>query len=162
LARFVPGRFLKRAGPTRWATTFSSKVNLHNTINFRALCGANLVTRWSRSRQNRGGRNPRTPPCGRATTALTTPSSLARCRTNVAHTRQSKPDSGLGFQVNVRKTLNAFPFRSTALGRSELVNTTSPEADCPDLRYTSVKFRWGESQTIRHKQRWVGGAAGAS
>jgi len=30
--------------PTRWSTTVSSKVNLYHAINFRALCGANLVT----------------------------------------------------------------------------------------------------------------------
>ena len=29
---------------TRWSTTLSSKVNLPHVINFRALCGANLVT----------------------------------------------------------------------------------------------------------------------
>jgi len=29
---------------TRWSTTPSSKVNLPHAINFRALCGANLVT----------------------------------------------------------------------------------------------------------------------
>jgi len=28
----------------RWSTTFSSKVNLPHAINFRALCGVNLVT----------------------------------------------------------------------------------------------------------------------
>ena len=29
---------------TRWSTTYSSKVNSLDTINFRALCGAHLVT----------------------------------------------------------------------------------------------------------------------
>ena len=29
---------------TRWSTTLASKVNLPHAINFRALCGANLVT----------------------------------------------------------------------------------------------------------------------
>ena len=29
---------------TRWTTNLSSKVNLHHAIDFRALCGANLVT----------------------------------------------------------------------------------------------------------------------
>jgi len=34
---------------------------------------------------------------------------------NVAHTRQSRPDSGLGFQVKVLKTfIMLFPFRSEA------------------------------------------------
>ena len=33
------------------------------TTQFRALCGANLVSRWSRSPQNRGERKSRTPPC---------------------------------------------------------------------------------------------------
>ena len=31
-------------GSTRWTTTLSAKVNLPHGINFRALCGANLVT----------------------------------------------------------------------------------------------------------------------
>ena len=50
--------------PTRWATPFSSKGNVHHTINFRVSCGANVVTRWSRSPQNRGEGNPRAPMCG--------------------------------------------------------------------------------------------------
>ena len=33
---------------TRWSTTLSSKVNLPHAINFRALCGAYLVTRPSK------------------------------------------------------------------------------------------------------------------
>ena len=33
---------------TQWRSTLSSKVNLHHTINFGALCSATLVTRWSR------------------------------------------------------------------------------------------------------------------
>ena len=44
--------------------TFHQKNNLHDTINFRDLYGANLVTRWLRSPQNRGERTPCTPPCG--------------------------------------------------------------------------------------------------
>ena len=32
------------ASTTRWSTTHSSKVNSHDTINLRALCGAHLVT----------------------------------------------------------------------------------------------------------------------
>ena len=30
--------------PTRWTTDLSSKVNLPGTINFKALCGTELVT----------------------------------------------------------------------------------------------------------------------
>ena len=37
---------------TRWSTTLSSKVNLPHAINFRALCGANLVTSRSKFRPN--------------------------------------------------------------------------------------------------------------
>ena len=50
------GMLSSRGGPvtTRWTTTLSSKFNLHDAINFRAIRGANLVTRWSRSPQNRG------------------------------------------------------------------------------------------------------------
>ena len=32
-----------------------------------------------------------------------------RCRTSMAHTRQSRPDSGLGFQVKVLKTFQVVP-----------------------------------------------------
>ena len=32
---------------TWWNSTLSPKVNLHHAINFRALCGANLVTQPS-------------------------------------------------------------------------------------------------------------------
>ena len=39
-------------GATRRSTKLSSKVNLHHAINFRALCGANLITKWSRFRPN--------------------------------------------------------------------------------------------------------------
>ena len=39
---------------------------------------------------------------------------LSRCRANIAHTRQSKPASGLGFQVKVREAVFVVPF---ALGR---------------------------------------------
>ena len=31
------------------------------------------------------------------------------CRTSMAHTRQSRPDSGLGFQVNFLKTVHGAP-----------------------------------------------------
>ena len=34
---------------TRWSTTLSSKVNLPHTIDFGALCGANLVTSTPRT-----------------------------------------------------------------------------------------------------------------
>jgi len=37
---------------TRWSTNLSSKVNLHYTINLRALCGANLVRQPSKIRTN--------------------------------------------------------------------------------------------------------------
>ena len=42
---------------TRWGTTHSSKVNLPHLADFRALCGANLVTRWPRSPRNREERS---------------------------------------------------------------------------------------------------------
>ena len=38
--------------PTRWSTTLSSEVDLHNAIDFRAACGANLVTLRSKIRPN--------------------------------------------------------------------------------------------------------------
>ena len=51
----------RRYPTTRWCTTLSSKVNPPHSIDFRVLCGTNLVTlppefRWKRI--------PRTPPCG--------------------------------------------------------------------------------------------------
>jgi hypothetical protein len=52
-----------RAVSTWWTTTLSSKVNLHRAINFRAFCGANLVTLRDKFPLPR---NLRTPPCGRA------------------------------------------------------------------------------------------------
>ena len=56
--------FCEMISSTRWGTALPSKVNLRHRINSRALCAANLVTRCSRSPQNRGERNPPTPPCG--------------------------------------------------------------------------------------------------
>ena len=40
----VQGLELGVQGATRSSTTLSSEVNLHHAINFRALCGANVVT----------------------------------------------------------------------------------------------------------------------
>ena len=37
-------RVLDRSLPKRWTTTLPSKVNLHNAIKFRSLCGAILIT----------------------------------------------------------------------------------------------------------------------
>ena len=34
---------------------------------------------------------------------------IDRCRANLAHRRQSKPDSGLGFQIEIPKTLKGVP-----------------------------------------------------
>ena len=39
-----------------------------------------------------------------------------RCRANMAHIRQSRPDSGLGSQVKVLKLLNVVPFSLLSLG----------------------------------------------
>ena len=43
---------------TWWCTNFSSKFILHTPINFRAVCGVNMVNRWSRTPQNDGGTKP--------------------------------------------------------------------------------------------------------
>ena len=45
-------------------------------------------------------------------------SPAGRCRANMAHTRQSRPYSGLNFKVNVLKTVQAIPF-SLGSGREE-------------------------------------------
>jgi hypothetical protein len=43
--------------------------------------------------------------------SLEMPSALvSRCRANMAHIRQSSPDSGLGFQVRVPKKNQAVPY----------------------------------------------------
>jgi hypothetical protein len=51
-------------GSTQQATTFSSTVSLHHTMNVSPTWGANVVTRWPPSPQNRVARNPCIPPCG--------------------------------------------------------------------------------------------------
>ena len=35
--------------------------------------------------------------------------SLVRCQTNMAHTRQARPDSGLGIQAQALKTFQVVP-----------------------------------------------------
>ena len=40
---------------------------------------------------------------------------VSRCRANMAHIRQSRPDSGLGFQVIVLKPFKLLPLRSEAV-----------------------------------------------
>ena len=47
---------------TRWSATLSSKVNLPYVIDYRASCGANLVTEHPKLW---GQRNSRGPPCGK-------------------------------------------------------------------------------------------------
>ena len=37
-------------------------------------------------------------------------STHSRCRANMVHTRESRPDTGLGFQVQVLEPLQSFPF----------------------------------------------------
>ena len=56
-------KLAKTLHPTRWSTTLSSKVNLHHIINFRAVSKDKMAPT---SPQNRGGRNPRSPPCTRS------------------------------------------------------------------------------------------------
>ena len=50
------------------------------------------------------------------------PTILNRCRSNMAHIRQSRPDSGNGFQV---KFLRTFKVGSSSLGSS--YNTVEPD-----------------------------------
>jgi hypothetical protein len=98
----------------------SSQVDLPHAMNFRAIRGANFATRWSRSPQNRGERTPRSPPFvvenppksqnshdGNVDETWRYGESTDRCRANMAHIRQSRPDYGLGFQAKVRKTFKA-------------------------------------------------------
>ena len=39
------------------------------------------------------------------------------CRVNMAHTKQSRPYSGIGFQVKALETFNVFPLRSETVAR---------------------------------------------
>jgi len=48
---------------------------------------------------------------------------LAGCRANMAHIRQSRPDSGCGFQVKVLKTFQVFP---SSLGSGTRHGDTPP------------------------------------
>jgi len=48
--------------------------------------------------------------------------SCVRCRANMAHMRQSRPDSGLGFQV---KVLETFELASSSLGSAGGVRVQS-------------------------------------
>ena len=51
-----------------------------------------------------------------------------RCRANVAHTRQSLPDSGLGVRANVVDLFWLFPFRSEAGGAARAPGRSRPAA----------------------------------
>jgi len=53
-----------------------------------------------------------------------------RCRANMAHIRQSRPDYGLHFQVKVPKSFKVFPLRSEAVG------------EVADLRTPSHSLSW--------------------
>jgi len=65
-----------------------------------------------------------------------TPPQRLRCRrtlisgrANMAHTRQSRPDSGLVFQVHVLTTFKVFPPRAAAVGQ---VSAQSRQARQPE------------------------------
>ena len=62
-------------------------------------------------------------PSSLASTLNTQPS---RCRANVAHTRQSRPDYGPGFKVKVIKRFEVFPFRSDSAEPHPLVGRYVP------------------------------------
>jgi len=49
-----------------------------------------------------------------------------RCRANMAHTRQSMPDPGLGFQIKVLKRSTVFPLRAGPARRSGNPSTLNP------------------------------------
>ena len=77
-----------------------------------------------------------------------------RCRANMTHVRQSRPDSGLGFQVKIRKSqvvpssLGSFwggganPSTSTEIGGDTPVGT--PGRDTERGRVTYVPLESGE------------------
>ena len=54
--------------------------------------------------------NPKPAFNPKPSTQSPTPYALNRCRANIANIRQSRPDSGLGFQVKVRATFQCAPF----------------------------------------------------
>ena len=88
---------------------------------------------WSWTSPPRGKRAPRV---GISSTC----SPSYRCRANVAHIRQSMPDSGLGVQV---KVLKVFPLRER---RADLVYL-SPDAD--EVLPAALKERCPPRQTSR-------------
>jgi hypothetical protein len=62
-----------------------------------------------------------------------------RCRANMAHIRQSRPDSGLGSQAKVPKPCKLFPHRSEAVSASSL----------PGFKPTTLKTLHAELQIPR-------------
>ena len=111
----------------RWAMTLSSEVNSHHTIDCGALCGAALVTSISCVRlcweleepkgpKGRGGRKPRSPPCG-----IWKEVEPGRCRANMARQR-----------VNAK----FLPWLSSHFLWAENENTANPGAG---FRGTSLK-----------------------
>jgi hypothetical protein len=87
------------------------------------------------------------PPCftpkgdNCANTANTTfPTS--RCRANMVHVCQSRPDSGLGFQAKVSNTFKVFPLRSQAVLML---------LDCRPPRKTSQTTGWTTNLPLPRK-----------
>ena len=102
--------------PTRWSTTLPSKVNMPHAMNFRDKCGTNLVTQPSDIRGIKTleifrveleTSNHRTGSPGRAVPSIS--ADPCRCRSILEQISQSRPDSGLSFQVKVLKTFQVVP-----------------------------------------------------
>ena len=68
--------------------------------------------------------------------------SLCRCRANMAHIRQSRPDSGLLFQVQGLKGFRGVPFSRGG----DLTNLASPGFSRRILKYTRSFTTPGRSQ----------------
>ena len=81
---------------------------------------------------------------GRGAISYERGSPVGRCRANVAHTRQSTPDPGLDFQVNVLTTFEVDASSLLSASFSSFGATTSGE-EFMDLCFS---FRFGKLQSV--------------
>jgi len=62
----------------------------------------------------------------------------SRCRANMAHIRQSRPDSGLDFQVTALQIFKLFPHRSAAVS----MHTPGTRIRCKQVRGYTSSWLW--------------------
>ena len=83
-----------------------------------------------------------------------------RCRANMAHTRQSRPDYGLGFQVKVPKTFYVVP-SSVAIGKGvvqqyHVTRTHNPNRTMPPPPARSNLKDSLETMRVLRYPAWLG------